>query len=172
MAARLRPRKLSPVCCRMTSVPRSSAPAPSAKLRADHHPVGCGQGRIAVDHRPIFHAIWSFNPSERHRARHKGALRSARRSKAPTTPRVRPRRLTAAHAQPIACKASAQGFPCLGSSSFWVWRECRIGGCPAQQIDRLREARGRPFHGARQWTASPFLQSLRMFDSDFLLSTS
>ena len=49
-------------------------------LRADHHPARSGQRRAAVDHGAVLHAIRPFHPSERHRARHKGAPRSARRS--------------------------------------------------------------------------------------------
>ena len=43
-------------------------------------PLGADKGALAVDHGAVLHAIWPFNPSERHRARHKGAPGSARRS--------------------------------------------------------------------------------------------
>jgi carboxyl-terminal processing protease len=46
-------------------------------------PLGA-QRRIALDHGALLHAVRPFHPSEGHRARHKGAPRSAGRSEGRT----------------------------------------------------------------------------------------
>jgi Peptidase family S41 len=53
------------------------------RLGADDHAAWSGQWGVAVDHGALLHAVRPFHPSQRHRARHKGAARNARRSEGP-----------------------------------------------------------------------------------------